>query len=124
MASAEKSLYNDEKILIHNNKSREITIGFFNTSVIIPFLKLKRKSENIKMLNERYLIDKTMSEIWILIINGSIKINTAIIIVETFFIINLLNRLYITLWVFSVYGNTTVKIKQLKALQWDILIKY
>ena len=95
MASAEKSLYNDEKILIHNNKSREITIGFFNTSVIIPFLKLKRKSKNIKMLNERYLIDKTMSETWILIMNGSVKINIVIITFNKSFFILQLYRIFI-----------------------------
>ena len=82
IASAVKLWYNAEEILTQNNKSSEITIGFLNISVTIPFLNFKRPSVNIKILIERYLIDITMSDTWILIINGKAKINIETINIE------------------------------------------
>ena len=95
IASAVKSWYNAEEILTQNNISSEITIGFLNTSVIIPFLNFKRPSVNIKILIERYLIDIAMSDTWMLITNGKAKINIETISIDWSWPCNFLTKLNI-----------------------------
>tara|TARA_B100000287_G_scaffold417246_1_gene452838 strand:+ start:329 stop:598 length:270 start_codon:yes stop_codon:yes gene_type:complete len=69
-----------------NNKINEMIIGCLNTLDLIAFLKLNRNTIKIRTEKVRYLIDKTISSILVLMINGKIETIIAINITDRFFL--------------------------------------